>query len=89
MDNRALVFNDAGAAVAYFYNNSSISSDGELKSELGDGVWGAPQAASAQEASGSSYVATPAGDAIDVERANPRAGEPALPAVQRPRCEGY
>jgi hypothetical protein len=89
MDNDAVVFNDEGAAVAYFRDNNSVSADPDLKSELGDGGWSAPQAVSTEDASGASYVATPARDSIDVERVHPRAGEPAPPALSRPRCEGY
>jgi hypothetical protein len=89
IENRAVAFDDAGAPVAYFYDSSSLSGNGELKSELGDGGWGSPQMASAEEVSGATYAATRAADSIEVERVHPRAGERALPAVTLPRCDGY
>lgn len=89
VDNRAVAFSEAGAAVAYFYRNTALSADAEQKSELHNGVWGPAQTTSAAEASGQSYsVALTAGD-LQVTPMSGRAGQSALPALSRPRCEGY
>ena len=89
IDNRAVAFNDAGAPVAYFFDLGAVSGDGQLKSELADGVWGLPQTVSREEINRPTYAVTRTTDSIAVERVHPRSGEPALPALALPRCAGY
>jgi hypothetical protein len=87
-ENRAVTFDAAGAAIASFHCNVCIS-EADQKSTFTNGVWGPPQTATAKDALGDSYAATFAADHIEVARPEPRAGEKAVPPLERPRCEGY
>jgi hypothetical protein len=89
IDNRALTINEAGVAVAYFHRTSALFSEADQKSELRDGVWGAPQIVSAEQASGSAYWVAWSQTTLDITPLYPRAGRSAPPALARPRCEGY
>ena len=87
-ENRAVVFDSAGAPVASFHCNLCVSA-ADQKSTLTNGVWGTPQTATAADARGDTYAATFGVDDIEVAPVKPRPGESALPPLPRPRCEGY
>lgn len=88
-DNRAVSFNEAGTAIAYFHRNGALSTEAEQKSELAEGAWGPPQTIPVAEAAGQTYSLTRAADGLQVTSLHPRAGESTPPPLSLPRCEGY
>jgi hypothetical protein len=87
-DNRAIAFDDTGTPVAYFHCNE-CASDADKQSTFGEGMWSAPQTATAADARGDTHAVTRVSNDIEVARLKPRAGESRLPPLERPRCDGY
>jgi hypothetical protein len=79
-------FNDAGTPATYFHDNT-LASDTNHKSELENGSWSLPQAATTPELLGNSHWAMREGGALVVVPIRPNGTM--APAFQLPRCEGY
>lgn len=88
-DNRALRFDETGAAVAYFHDYDAFSGGGELKSVLTDGVWGAAQACTEMEMNGETYTLIAGMGDLTVAQVVPGEITRAISSLERPRCEGY
>ena len=88
-DNRAVAFNEAGAALAYFHRNDAFHDDAEQRSELGDGVWGVPQTIPAEEANGARYAVTGGVDNLLVTPLHPGDGASAPGGLALAQCDGY